>query len=206
MEKCLVVKWPRKEFHGKTSEAQFSVVCGGVCPVSHPSPLPQSALLPDGSEDLKSYWMGQSGGLEVNTCGLWSCKTSRQRVPCLHKDGSNNFYLEEFTVYRRSKIETELCLGLCTVESNYLVNIEKKTGRVNEVYDLWVTCWRLRREGEEGPSWQRNRKGAWQGEACSWNGGWLVWLDQRLCGVGRLTGSKARMIGWGRWWSEELGH
>lgn len=41
-EKPLVVAWPRRKFHGKTTDDQFSVVCGGVCPVSHPSQLPHS--------------------------------------------------------------------------------------------------------------------------------------------------------------------
>ena len=58
-EKPLVVACPRKEFHGKTTDEQFSVVCGGVCPVSHSSLLPQS---------LHCSWMDQrSRAIELGT-------------------------------------------------------------------------------------------------------------------------------------------
>lgn len=42
VEKPLAAAWPRKEFHGKTSDEKFSVVCGGVCPLSHPLSCPHS--------------------------------------------------------------------------------------------------------------------------------------------------------------------
>lgn len=99
---------PRRKFHGKMP-GWFSVVCGGVgCALwvtLHHST--QSALFPDGSEVLKSYWIGHPGGPWGNTdgtCGSWSCVTRRQPAPWLQKDGSNSFYLAEFKVYRRKQV------------------------------------------------------------------------------------------------------
>lgn len=70
-----------------------------------------------------------------STCGFWSCKTRRRPASWLHKDGSRSFYLEEFTLSRRSQIwKQSFAWGNMQVETNYWVNMEKENaGRVREV-------------------------------------------------------------------------
>ena len=67
-EKPLVVAWSRKEFHGKTSDEQFPVVCGELCPVSHSPPLPHS---------LRCSWMDQRSQELLNGAPRWAWREHR---------------------------------------------------------------------------------------------------------------------------------
>lgn len=113
-EKPLVAAYPMKEFHGKTSDEQFSVVGGGVCPVSHSLPLPRSLHCSWMDQRSRAIELGTRVALGVNadgTCGLWSCKTKREPAPWLHNDGPSCFHLEEFSLWEEPDMEIELCFA-----------------------------------------------------------------------------------------------
>ena len=123
--------------------AVFSCLWWGV-PVSHPPHSHRACIAPGWIRGFRNFWMGRPGGLGVNTddtCGSQNCKTRRQPEPWLPKDGPNSFYLGEFAVCRRNKIQKQLCFGLCQVSTEDTwrvrkVTVEKRTSELR--VESWV--------------------------------------------------------------------
>ena len=138
-EKPLVVAWSRKEFHGKTSDEQFSVVCGEVCPVSHPAPLPHS---------LHCSWMDQrsrellNGGTEVGLAWTQMTHVDHRTVrqgdsqsPGHPKMDPTVSILRTLQSTEGVNTETELCFGLCV--GGHRRHLESQEGHCGED-DLWI--------------------------------------------------------------------
>lgn len=90
-EKPLAVAWPRRKFHGKTTDDPFSVVCGGVCPVSHRSHT--VCIAPRLIPGLKSTWWAQ-GECRQHMC-IPELHDKEMPAPWLHKDVPTSFCLGE---------------------------------------------------------------------------------------------------------------
>lgn len=114
-EKPLVVAWSKRRFHGKISDEQFLIVCGGVCPVSHPSPLPHSLHCSQMDQrSLRTIELGTQVSFGRTRMAHVDSKSERQgdsQHPGYTKDGSNSVSLEEFKVYRGARYGKRALLG-----------------------------------------------------------------------------------------------